>query len=114
MVMYKNATILIASLTTIKNSEGVITKGYNFETPLETIRADVQPNNLTSAQIDLYGINSKIAETKKCFFDKANYMTKGNRAKVLDDNGSVKVYEIQPVAQWRTHSEVLLIPVENE
>lgn len=114
MVMYINATIQVAQKTKTKNAEGTLITKYDFDNPLESFRADVQPNTLTEAQMTLYGIDSKRANVKKCFFTKANYMTVGNRAKVLDDNGTVRIYDIQPVNEWRTHSEALLIPVENE
>lgn len=114
MLFFPNATIYISELTTTKNAEGTKIKKYDFDNPLEVIRADVQPNNLTQLQIDLYGINSKTADTKKCFYESAEYMKLGNRAKVVEDDGSEKIYNIQPVNKWRFHSEVLLIPVENE
>ena len=41
-------------------------------------------------------------------------MKVGNRAKVIEDDGEIKIYNIQPLNKWRFHSEVLLIPVENE
>ena len=41
-------------------------------------------------------------------------MAIGNRAKVVYDNGTVEIYDIQPVNVWRFHKEFLLIPVENE
>ena len=116
MLLFPNATIYVSDLKTIKNSEGTKIKTYDFENPLESFRVDVQPNTLTSAQIELYGINSKTAHTKKCFIDleKGIYMTLGNRAKVVFDNGQVEYYNIQPVNVWRFHKEFLLIPVENE
>lgn len=115
MVLFPNATIYTAEQTTVKNSEGTKIKTYDFSNPLETFRADVQPNTLSQYQIELYGINSKNADTKKCFFDfNSQYMISGNRAKVVEDDGTEKIYSIQPVNKWRLHSEVLLIPVENE
>ena len=114
MVLFKNATLYVAKETVVKNAEGTKIKKFDFDAPLESFRADVQPNTLSQMQIDLYGINSKTAQTKKCFYEKANYMTNGNRVKVVDDNGKIGFYNIQPINEWRTHSEVLLIPVENE
>lgn len=114
MVLFPNATVYVASETTYKNSEGTKIKYYDFENPLESFRADIQPNTLTQSQIDLYGINSKTADTKKCFFKSAEFMKVGNRAKVVEDDGEIKIYNIQPLNKWRFHSEALLIPVENE
>lgn len=116
MVFFKNATLYISALTSTKNSEGTKIKKYDFENPLETLRADVQPNVLTSAQIELYGLDSKRANTKKCFCEMTEglYMTLGNRAKVVYDDGKEEYYRIQPVNVWRLHKEFLLIPVENE
>lgn len=114
MVLFDNATIEIASKSSVKNDEGTIIDDYSFVSPLETLRADVQPNTLTEEQIELYGINSRRANTKKAFFESAEYMNKGNRARVTFDNGKVADYDIQPVNEWNDHSEVLLIPVENE
>lgn len=116
MLFFPNATIYISDLKTTKNSEGTKIKKYDFENPLETFRVDVQPNNLTSAQIELYGINAKTANTKKCFInlEDGKYMTLGNRAKVVFDDATVEYYNIQPVTTWRFHKEFLLIPVENE
>ena len=74
MVLYKNALLKVATLTTTKN-----------------------------------------AKTKKIFFDGFNqFMQAGNRVQVNYDNGAVEVYNICPVNEWRNHSEVLLVPVENE
>ena len=117
MLFFPNATVYISDLKTIKNAEGTKIKKYDFEKPLESFRCDVQPNVLTSAQIELYGINAKTANTKKCFvnLEDGNYMALGNRAKVIsDDSSSVGYYNIQPVNVWRFHKEFLLIPVENE
>lgn len=116
MLFFPNATIYVSDLKTIKNQEGTKIKTYDFDNPLESFRCDVQPNVLTSAQIELYGINSKTANTKKCFInlEDGKYMTLGNRAKVVYDNNSVEIYNIQPINVWRFHKEFLLIPVENE
>jgi len=116
MLFFPNATIYISDLKTTKNSEGTKIKTYDFDKPLESFRCDVQPNTLTSAQIELYGLNAKTANTKKCFTDmkSGNYMTIGNRAKVVYDDETVEYYNIQPVTFWRFHKEFLLVPVENE
>lgn len=116
MLFFPNSTIYVSDLKVEKNEEGTKIKTYDFEHPLETFRCDVQPNTLTSAQIELYGLSSKTAHTKKCFIDleKGIYMTIGNRAKVVYDSGGVEYYNIQPVNVWRFHKEFLLIPVENE
>ena len=116
MVFFKNATLTIAALTTTKNKEGTKIKKFDFENSLETFRADVQPNVLTTAQIELYGLDSKRANTKKCFceMNKGIYMTIDNRVKVEFDDGATEIYTIQPVNLWRFHKEFLLIPVENE
>ena len=116
MLFFPNATIYVSDLKTIKNQEGTKIKTYDFDNPLENFRCDVQPNTLTSAQIELYGLNAKTANTKKCFINinDGNYMTIGNRAKVVYDNGTTEYYNIQPVNFWRFHKEFLLIPVENE
>ncbi len=116
MLLFPNATIYVSALTVTKNAEGTKIKTYDFDNPLESFRCDVQPNVLTSAQIELYGIDSKTANTKKCFInlEDGKFMTLGNRAKVVFDDGSVEYYNIQPVNIWRFHKEFLLIPVENE
>lgn len=114
MVHYPNAVIDVASLTTTRNSEGTKIKTYDFESPLESFSADVQPNTLTKEQIDLYGIDTKTAHTKKCFFTSASYMIAGNRARVTYASGKQEVYNICPMNEWRVHCEALLIPVENE
>ena len=116
MLLFPNATVHVAALTVSKNKEGMKIKTFDFENPLETFAADVQPNVLTSYQIEVYGINAKTANTKKCFTDKKDgiYMTPGNRAKVVYNDGAEEVYDIHPVNKWRFHKEFLLIPVENE
>lgn len=116
MLLFPNATIHVAALTVFKNAEGTKIKTYDFENPLENFRCDVQPNVLTSAQIELYGINSKTANTKKCFInlEDGKFMTLGNRAKVVFDDTTIEYYNIQPLNVWRFHKEFLLIPVENE
>lgn len=116
MLLFPNATVYVAEVTTTKNSEGTKIKTFDFEKALENFSADVQPNVLTRAQIELYGINAKIANTKKCFcnISDGNFMALGNRAKVVYKTGAVDYYDIQPVNVWRFHKEFLLIPVENE
>lgn len=116
MLLFPNATIYVSDLTVTKNKEGTKIKNFDFENPLETFRADVQPNTLTHAQIELYGLNSTTAATKKCFIDikNGNFMKIGNRAKVVFDAGNTEYYNIQPVNAWGFHKEFLLIPVENE
>lgn len=116
MLFFPNATIKVSELTTTTNDEGTRIKKYDFENAVESFRADVQPNTLTQAQIQLYGIDSKTALTKKCFtnFSDGEKMIVGNRVKVEFDSGSAEYYNIQPVNIWRFHKEFLLIPVENE
>lgn len=114
MVLYKNATLIIAQVTETENNEGTVIRSFDYEHPVETIRADVQPNTLTQFQLELYGINTKNANVKKCFYDYASYMKIGNRVKVLDDNGDVGYYSIMPENVWRKHRVALLIPIENE
>lgn len=116
MLFFPNATVYVSNLQTVKNSEGTKIKKYDFDNPLESFRCDVQPNVLTSAQIQLYGIDVKKVNTKKCFIDLENgeYMVTGNRAKVVYDDDKAEIYDIQPVNIWRFHKEFLLIPVENE
>lgn len=115
MLLFPNATVYVAEVTTTKNSEGTKIKTFDFEKALENFSADVQPNVLTRAQIELYGINAKTANTKKCFcnISDGNFMALGNRAKVVYKTGAVDYYDIQPVNVWRFHKEFLLIPVEN-
>lgn len=116
MLFFPNATVYVSALTTTKNSEGTKIKTFDFDNPLESFRVDVQPNTLTSVQIELYGISARTADTKKCFIniEDGKYMVLGNRAKVIYDDGIIEYYEIQPVTSWRFHKEFLLIPVENE
>lgn len=116
MMFFPNAVIYVSDLKTIKNEEGTKIKTYDFDNPLESFKADVQPNTLTQAQIELYGLNTKTANTNKCFTDleNGNYMTAGNRVKVEYDDGTVEYYNVQPVNSWRFHKEFILIPVENE
>ena len=113
-VMYINATIYVANETVKKNKEGTKTKVFAFDNPLEVLRADVQPKALTEAELKVYGITEKKAATKKVFFQNAQFLQRGNRAKVVYDNGDIEIYYIEPVNRWRQHGEVLLIPVENE
>jgi len=116
MMFFPNAFIYVSELKVTQNSEGTKIKAFDFENPVETFRADVQPNTLTSAQIELYGINSRTANTKKCFTDleNGNHMVVGNRVKVEYDDGTVEYYNVQPLNSWRYHREFILIPVENE
>jgi len=116
MMFFPNAVLYVSDLKTIKNEEGTKIKTYDFDNPLESFKADVQPNTLTQAQIELYGLNTKTANTKKCFTDleNGNYMIVGNRVKVEYDDGTVEYYNVQPVNSWRFHKEFILIPVENE
>lgn len=114
MVHFPNATVEVAELKVTTNTEGTRIKEYDFSEPLDSFQADVQPNTLTKEQIDLYGINTKNANTKKVFFTSSSYMTVGNRAKVTYNDGTVEYYSICPMAKWNRHCEALLIPVENE
>lgn len=114
MVHFPNATIKVAEMTTERNDEGTLIEEYDFETPIGTFRADVQPNTLTKEQMELYGIDEKTAHTKKVFFTSSGVMTTGNRVEVDYNDGTVEYYNICPVNKWRMHCEALLIPVENE
>lgn len=116
MLFFPNAIIYVSDLKIIKNKEGTKIKTYDFDNPIEIMSADVQPNTLSSEQIELYGINSKNAHTKKCFIknDDGKYMVLGNRVQVKYNSGEVEYYNIQPINIWRFHKEFLLIPVENE
>ncbi|MBR5775675.1 MAG: hypothetical protein IKY42_05385 [Bacteroidaceae bacterium] len=114
VVMYKNATVSVASETVKKNREGTKIKFFDFDNPLEVLRADVQPNTLTTAEIQLYGLDEKKAGTKKMFFNGGQYLLRGNRCRVAFDDGRIEVYGIEPVNRWNNHGEVLLIPVEHE
>ena len=114
MVHYPNARIDIAVLSVTKNDEGTRIKEYDFTTPIDSFEADVQPNVLTKEQIELYGINEKTANTKKAFYTKSSFMLAGNRARVTFNDGRVEYYNICPPNVWKVHSEVLLVPVENE
>lgn len=116
MLFFPNAFIYVSELKVTQNSEGTKIKAFDFENPVESFRADVQPNTLTTAQIELYGIKEKTANTKKCFinYEDGQFMIAGNRVKVEYDDGRIEYYNIQPVNSWRFHKEFLLIPVENE
>lgn len=116
MLFFPNAEIIVPSMSSCKNSEGSVIRKFDFEEPLESFRADVQPNSLSSAQIELYGINSRNANTKKCFSDlkDGSFITAGCRIKVIFDDGENGFFTAQPANKWRTHREFLLISVENE
>lgn len=117
MLLFPNATVYVAELTVTKNDEGTKIKTYDFSNPLESFQSDVQPNVLSRGQIELYGLNAKTANTKKCFCNilDGNFMALGNRAKIVyNKTGAVEYFDIQPVNVWRFHKEFLLIPVENE
>lgn len=109
MVLYINETVLLAQKTQVKNSDGVRISTYDFATPKATLMADVQPYALTQSDIQIYGINTKSANTKKMFYVNNDNVEIGNRAKI----GSA-VYEIKGVNKWRTHYEAILVPIENE
>lgn len=115
MLFFSNAEITVASLSVVKNAEGTKTKKYDFENPLETFRADVQPNTLTAVQVELYGLDARTANTKKCFADgkDGSSLAPGYRVKVSYDCGGVEFYSVQPVNSWRGHKEFLLIPAED-
>ena len=59
VVMYKNATVSVASETVKKNREGTKIKFFDFDNPLEVLRADVQPNTLD--------LTKKRLVPKRCF-----------------------------------------------
>ena len=59
MVLFPNATLKVASQTVTKNAEGTKIKTYDFINPLDTFRADVQPNVLTKEQIWSIGGNNR-------------------------------------------------------
>lgn len=114
MVMYKNATIFVFSETVRKNKEGTKIKTFDYENPLRSFRADVQPNTLTESELKLYGINEKKAKTRKAFLEIGEIIEDNTRVKVETDEGENGIYTVAPLNKWRRHSEVLLIPVENE
>lgn len=115
--MYKNATVSIYKQTTARNDEGtkILTYGYLLnpeESPIETLRADVQPHKLTTGDIELYGISDKTAGVKIIFYKSATNMQVANRAKVVSDfDGSTAYYDIKPINLWPQHGEALLVPV---
>lgn len=114
MVRYHNARISVAVQSVTKRKDGVKVKAYDFDNPIFSGLADIQPNTLTTAQIELFGISAKNALTKKCFVNKPfPPFPIDARCKVEDSEG-VKVYSIAPVNIWRDHAEFLLIPIENE
>jgi hypothetical protein len=102
MIQWKTAYIF--SATHGKNSEGQVTTTYALA---DTLSTDVQPANLTQAQLQTYGISTLASDVKKMFCDANAYLVYGNR--VLVDS---TWYDIRGINPWPRHTEVLLVPVQ--
>jgi len=113
--MYKNATIYIYAPTIAKNAEGDAIKTWGT-TPVETIRADVQPKTLTDAQYQSWGISDRNADTKIVFYERADQIKVNNRAKVVSDfpGEPSGFFEIKVPNHWPRHGECILVPVQGE
>lgn len=114
MVLYKNATVSVIPVTITKNKHGTKIKEFDYNNPSLSFRADVQPNTLSEAEVKLYGLSEAKARTKKVFFDIKYTIADNCRVRVVTDEGEDDIYTVGCVNRWRTHSEVLLIPVEHE
>ena len=120
MVRYKNATVRFYPPVKAQNDEGTVISSYGYLTTpktaaAEVIRADVQPHRLTEGEITLYGLDDDSADTRRMFYDSAQYAAFGNRAEVVSDiDGSTKYFNVKPVNVWPNHGECLLVPVTGE
>lgn len=116
MVLYKNATIQVPTVTTTIDDCGDTVREADYTTPLESFRADVQPANLTEAQLQQYGITEGGASARKCFCEigDGSFLKPLSRVKVIDDLlGEYECYA-HPVNVWRNHREFILTAIENE
>jgi len=102
--MIKSHSVLIQSRTTVTGTEGEHT--YTFAT-LKTIKADVQPAQLTQAELAQWGLTDLSANAKKMYFDRDTTILLAARA-IVDS----ETYEIRAVNFWPNHGEAILIPVQ--
>ena len=113
MVRFINATVVIYQPVHTLNDEGDYINDF---TEVETILGDVQPVNLTEAEMSLYGINTVRGNIRKFFYNGLHPNVKaGNRAEVESTlSGKTEMFEIMPIQAWTKHGVCLLVPCENE
>jgi len=120
--MRKNATISIYVPVLSKNSEGTVIKTWGYKqnpvlAPLATFRADVQPHNLNEAEIELWDLCDRKANTKELFGPRIPSIAINNRAAVVEDTdptGATIYYDIFAANAWAYYSDSLLVPVQGE
>jgi hypothetical protein len=102
--MIKSHSVVIQSRTNVTGTEGEHT--YTFAT-FKTIKAGVQPAQLTQVQLQAWGLVDLVSNSKKMFFDRDPSILVTMRA-VVDG----ETYEIRAINLWPTHGEAILSPVQ--
>lgn len=118
--MRKNATVAIYAPVFTTNSEGSRIKNWGYKqnpvvAPVETFRADIQPHNLSEAEIELWDLCDRKANTKLMLCPRSVNVAINNRAAVTDDaDGQTIYYDIFSANAWSHYTEALLVPVQGE
>lgn len=114
--MLQNATISVYVPVIATNSEGDPIKTWAYASPVEMLRCDVQPKQLTMAEQELWGISDRNCNAKLVFFQTSGYIAINNRMKVVSDfpGEGTEYYEIKGVNRWPRHGEAVIVPVQGE
>lgn len=119
--MLDNASVSVYIPIIAKNDEGTPIKTWGYLSspavdPVETFRADVQPANLSQAQLEQWGLSNRQSDLKKMFYYTSAYVKLNNRVHVVSDipNDGTGYYEIRGTNHWPIHGECLLVPVQGE
>ena len=102
-----NDTVQLYSKTSIKLADGTIKNTWAL---VDTIVADVQPAQLTIAQLQAWGISTLQSDAKKMYLiGPVNANIKiGARATVVGDG----TFDIRAANIWPSHQSAYLVPVQ--
>ena len=103
--MITKDTVYVFTPTKTKSTEGIVINTYAYA---DTLYLDVQPAQLTQAQLQTYGLTVQAANAKKIFVGNDRTMSLLERI-VYNDIW----YEIRGQNTWPTHQELILAPVQS-
>ncbi len=110
----RNVQVEIFVPVSVKATSGQIIRHYGYSEPIPVAAnkiitaSSVQPRTLSPAEIALWGIGDRIANSKTMFFDPEPLVTIGNRVRVDSD----KIYDVMSSNLWERHQEAVLLPIQ--
>lgn len=124
--MVLGSSVAIYSRTSSINNEGMKTFVYNL---LETKEVNLQPYNLTEADLKEFGTISTATEAKRMIYEPGDFSIKKLMRVITIENviGFISFpltfpivfsdmtfgyYEIRKINNWPNHSTAILIPVQ--